>query len=206
MATIFYDYLPVSSSKEAYNINRKWKKKGKPRSTVPLTIEQYQALSGSNLTPNRKKVEVASIILEYSSFNRLQFNVSSHAPGFFVLFFPYGQHWRAYVNSEKSQIYRANGIFQSVWVTEGKSSIEFRYWSWSAFWGMFISWGTLSLVGIYFVRNILSSPARIFSIFCVLSLATSVFFWWYLSLYSGDNLGTKYMWSYKTQNAFETSK
>ena len=144
--------------------------------------------------------------MEYSSFNRLQFNVSSHAPGFFVLFFPHSPHWRAYVNLEKVPTFRANGIFQSVWVPEGKSSVEFRYRSSAAFWGIIVSLVTLFFVLIYFIGNLVSGPTRMFSIFLVFALGASVFLWWYLSLYSGDNLGTKYVWTSKPQAAIESLK
>lgn len=173
---------------------------------MPLTIEGYKPPNNSNKTQNGKIDRIGSVILEYSSFNRLRFNVFSHKPGFFALFFPHSHHWRAYVNSEKAPIYRAYGIFQAVWVSEGKKLIELRYWSFPAFWGMLVSCITFSLVALYFLGSLLSGPVRMFSIFCVLALGTGVFLWWYFSLYSGDDLGTKYIWTSKPQDFFETLK
>jgi len=206
MASIYWDYIPVSSREEAYNIIRKWVQEEGARIVFPLIMEQYEPPNDSKPTQYGKIARVDSTKLKYSSFNRLRFNVSSHAPGFFVLFFPHSQHWRAYVNSEKAPIYRANSIFLSVWVPEGESLVEFRYWSSAAFWGILLSLITLSLVAMYFIGNLLSGPTRMFIIFFVLALGASVFLWWYLSLYSGDNLGTKYVWPPKTQAVIETSK
>jgi len=206
MASIYWDYFSVSSREEAYKILQKLVQGGRTRSTFPLMIEKYEPPKDFNPTPYRKKDSVDRVILEYSSFNQLRFNVSSHAPGFFVLFFPHSQNWRAYVNSEKVSIYRAIGIFQSVWVPEGESLVEFRYWSSAAFWGILVSLITLSLVVLYFIGNLSSNPIRRLSIFMVLALGTSMFFWWYLSLYSGDNLGTKYEWPFEAQATIETSK
>ena len=206
LARIYRNYTTTSSNKKAFDtILRQIKKEGVNLGT-PLIIHGYSSKKDSNEMKIEKTKGVDQLVLEYSSFNRLRFHIFTHQPGFLFLLYPYSKQWDAYVNSEKTQIYRAAGRYQAVRISEGESIVEFRFWSSPAFWGMVISCVTLSLVSLYFLVNLFSGKLRLFGIFFGLSLGISIFLWWYLSLYSGDNLGTKYVWTSGYQSAIEGVK
>jgi len=137
------------------------------------------------------------VVLKESAFNRVLFSVDAGAPGFFSLSFPYSDAWHAAVDGERSRVYRANGYMQAVYLEPGRHEIEFRYWSRASFAGMLISCLTLFLVTAYFVFFTLEKKRKwkILAMIASLFISSGLFFTWYNSLYSGDNLGTKYSWT-----------
>jgi hypothetical protein len=135
-----------------------------------------------------------SVSLVYSSYNRMVFVAQARQPSFFVFAYNFSGHWRAWVNGEISRSYRANGHAHAVPVKSGESTIEFRYWSWSAFWGMLISCVTLSAIGFVYGLFGVRKPTGYFIALMTLIISGSIFSLWYRGLYSGENLHTNYSW------------
>lgn len=134
------------------------------------------------------------VTLTYSSYNRLIFSAQACRESFFVLSYPFSGRWRSWLDGNRATIYRANGAAQAVLIPPGEHTIEFRYWSSAAFYGMMTSCLTFALViglaGIKAagVRRGMGVAAA------ALVCAAGLFGIWYTSLYAGDNLGTRYEW------------
>lgn len=147
----------------------------------------------SGLTPGATP---ATAELIYSSFNRVAFRVWSPQPGFFGLAYPFTGNWRAYLDGNRVQLYRANGYSHTIPIPSGYSSVEFRYWSAAACWGMVVSCATLVCisvaVGFCCVKK-RRLPGIVLS-FCFLIIGSALFVLWFNSLYSGGNLNTVYTW------------
>ena len=116
-------------------------------------------------------------------------------PQFFRSGDPYTKNWYATVNGTNAVVYSANGGgSHAVQIPAGgQSKIEFRYWSWPAFWGIVLSCITLTIAGFLasFQKN------RNFKLFiCLISIiiACGLGILWYTSLYNGENLNTNYYW------------
>ena len=148
------------------------------------------------MTEGAKDMNTGIVELVYSSFNRLQFRVNSQAPAVFGLSYPFTGHWRAWVNDERVHLYRGNGVAHAVEIPRGESVIEFRYWSNSFFMGMLLTCLTFIAIGLYVCFRALGGYKQVLCIMLVLVIGTGGVLLWYNSLYSGENLGTKYQWTY----------
>jgi hypothetical protein len=137
------------------------------------------------------------VVLEESTFNRLQFTADIKVPGFFSLSYPFSDKWHAAVDGENTRIYRANGYMQAVYLNPGRHVIEFRYWSRASFIGMLISCLTLFFTGLYFACFTFEKKLkwRVLAAVVTLFISSGLLFSWYGSIYSGDNLGTEYTWT-----------
>ncbi|MCK5506495.1 MAG: discoidin domain-containing protein, partial [Thermodesulfovibrionia bacterium] len=190
LGKIYFDIIPVLGQEEAYYMMQ--------QNLLPqhIFVEDYSPAHWSSIDTNSMITGKGSVELVYSSFNLLRFKVSSNAPAFFGLSYPYTGHWNAWVNDTNVKIYRANGAAHAVEIPVGESLIEFRYWSPAAFQGMLISCITFILIGLYYCIRSINGPVRILSLLVVLATGTTVFFLWHDSLYKGDNLETGYSWEY----------
>jgi len=64
--------------------------------------------------------------LEYQ--NQYQkFHVSTAQPGFLFVSDMFDDKWNAYIDGEKTEIYRTNWAFRSIFVPDGEHLIEFKY-------------------------------------------------------------------------------
>jgi len=143
-----------------------------------------------------KPQEVDIVSLNYSSFNRVQFDVAAGRPGFLTYGEPVQSGWRAYVDGVEGQLYRANGYLPAVYVPSGRHSVEYRYTSLASRIGMAISLCVLSILGVYVTLAVTTRiAARFAGIAVSILLPTICFGIWSRSLYAGDNLGTHYNWS-----------
>lgn len=133
--------------------------------------------------------------LTFSSFNRLVFDVWASGSGFFGMAYPYSGHWQAWVTGKKTSVYRANGAAHAIRIPSGHSTVEFRYWSDSAFLGMIISCSTLTLIGLFVCFYILKKPVNILTTVAVIVLGTGLFTIWHQSLFNGKNLSMAYSWT-----------
>lgn len=133
--------------------------------------------------------------LIYSSFNRLIFKVHAVKQGFFGLAYPFTCKWKAFVNGKATKTYRANGGNHAVLIPSGISNVEFRYLSYAAFVGMLISCLTFAITGFYFCFSLLQKRQGIILSGVILFLGIGGLFFWYKSLYTGENLNTDYSWN-----------
>lgn len=132
--------------------------------TLAADIEDVYKRLNNGRQPNEVVIEnfltappVASAWVDYdrtpdnvrlacSTYNRLVFEAEACQPGFFVLSYPYSGHWRAWLNGCRTATYRANGAAHAIYIPAGRHTIEFRYWSHAAFYGMAASCLTLGLL------------------------------------------------------------
>lgn len=164
------------------------------RSPDQVTIENYLPADNSN-SVSQVKVTHDRVALKFSSFNRLVFEVQSSHPGFFGLSYPFTGNWKALVNHQHVQVYRANGAEHVVEIPSGISDVEFCYSSPAALWGMGISCITFILTGFIISRRFFGKGKMwLLAVSAVLVIGIGVFFIWYRSLYTGNNLETVYVW------------
>jgi hypothetical protein len=190
LGKIFTQIISVKSQNEAYKLMRE------QRLPQQVFIEGYDSIKAEEITEKARYMKNGVVKLIYSSFNRLKFRVRSETPAILGLSYPYTGHWRAWVNGRKVHVYRANGAAHAVEIPKGESIVEFRYWSNAFFWGILISCSTFIIVGLSVSFRTLKGLKRITGIVLVLIAGIGVFMLWYNSLYTGDNLKTKYTWTY----------
>ncbi len=186
LARLCERYRNVSSTEEAYQILRK------QRMADRVVVENF---NGPPSPENPVVDPAARIALRHSSFNRMVFDVTASQPAFLTLSFPYSRHWSASLNGQNVPIYRVNGIEQAVWIEGGDSTVEFRYRSDAACWGMFASCLLACALVWYFTAG-LHPRVQVGICWLFALVVCGLFFWfWYRSLYRGENLGTRYEWT-----------
>jgi hypothetical protein len=180
----------AADQKNAYRFLRR------ENASVTAAVEASGEEGAFKLAKDLKNAaQVDWVRLQESSFNRLVFSVEAGAPGFLTVHYPYTGHWRARVNGIDKEIYRANGHMLAVYAPVGRHEIEIRYWSKAAFAGMLISGLTFLFAGIYFAFFVFREKKRIIVIAASILIPAVLITAWYASLYSGDNLNARYIWS-----------
>jgi len=130
------------------------------------------------------------------------FLIQNASPGFSLFSYPFSGHWSATINRNYTDIYRANGVAQAIYLSgRGKNIVEFRYWSSAAFWGMIVSCATFILSGFFISLYYVKKPLSYLIIAVILVITVSGMIFWYKSLYKGDNLFHRYAWSSNTAHA-----
>lgn len=190
LGKIFTHAVPVSSHEEAYE------RMARSRLPHQLFIENYDPERARSITDKALSMRKGTVSLTYSSFNRLQFRVTSEMPAFFALSYPYSGYWSARLNGNEVPIYRGNGASHAVEIPKGESLIEFRYWSPAAFWGIVASSATFVLIGFYFSFISMNGLPRIITALFLLIIGISFVILWNSSIYTGNNLRTEYNWNY----------
>ena len=109
---------------------------GEPR-TITITFEQAIELSLDEiellyLDFNNYKEYIAALKDEAISHiqvgtNRLTYDVDSGDNKIVCVAIPYEKGWSAYIDGEKTRIYRTNSMFMSIEIPKGKHSIAFEY-------------------------------------------------------------------------------
>ncbi len=190
LAKIYKEVIWVSNRGQVYERM----KKGMAPQTV--FVEKPARLTTPPLPAENIHEEGGRIHLDYSSYNRLRFTAQTPSPCFFGLAYPYSDYWEARVNGQKAATYRINGLYLGLALPQGRSQIDFRYFSPPAFWGMVFSCAGLFLVGSFFCVSSLTGLTRITALMCVTVLSLSTFKTWQSSLYTGENIETAYDWVY----------
>ena len=135
----------------------------------------------------------------YTAFNRVVFYVDAHQPGFLVWSVPYSPQWKTSVDSHETAVRRTDRNELALWLASGKHKVEFRFHSPSAVAGMLISCVTAILTGLYFAWRGPPGWVRGTALIAVVLIPAGGFALWRHSLYQGDNLGTKYVWTSRSQ-------
>jgi uncharacterized membrane protein YfhO len=78
--------------------------------------------------------------------NKIIIRTKSDRPGIFVLLDNFYPGWQAFVNGEKTKIYRANYTFRAIKVPQGENQIEFIYQPQSFKIGLYLSGAALLLI------------------------------------------------------------
>lgn len=193
LAKFYRQYVMVKNQRNAYRYIRK------EPITDTLVVEagkrsiQYsmaQMTGGMNQPDDHDRIQ-----LKYASFNRFNFSLQAHYPGFFVFSFPYAQGWQASVNGKPVPIARANGYIQAIPVGVGHHHIEFKYWSSASFWGMLTSCVTLLLISLYFSLVSFKGLYRFILMIIGTAFSSYLFLAWTTGLYNGKHIGTQYTWT-----------
>ncbi len=187
LGKIYHRYRYAEDNETSYHLMEE------SRLPDQVTIEKYKP-AGADLPKALSKEIASSAVLNYSSYNRLVFEVRTSVPGFFVLAYPFTGNWKAFVNQQETAVYRANGIAHAIEIPAGVSQVQFRYWSRAAFWGMIISCATLVLMGFLFSFQADKKVLRLWGAVLPSAVVIYGFITWYSSLYNGDNLQTVYAW------------
>lgn len=192
LARLCQRYRNVSSTEEAYQI---WRQ----RQVADLAV--VENFDGPPSPEDPVADPAARIVLRYSSYNRMVFAVTSSQPAFLTFSFPYSHHWSATMNGQSVPVYRVNGIEQAVWFPGGAGEVEFRYGSSAVCWGMAASCLFACVLFWYFTAGL---RPHVWARFCgcAAPVVCGAFFWaWYQSLYTGENLGTRYEWTQQDRPA-----
>lgn len=189
LGKVYRKYRVAQSNDNAYSLMK--------QNHMPdqLIVEGY--IPGPNHSRKKQAHENSTdrVKLAFSSFNRLVFDVWASGPGFFGMAYPYSGHWEAFESGKKTGVYRANGAAHAIKIPTGHSTVEFRYWSDTAFLGMIISCTTLTLICMFVCFNFLKKPVNILALVAVIVLGTGLFTIWHQSLFNGNNLSTLYSWT-----------
>ena len=189
LSRFFRKYKSATSQEQAYELM------AKDHRADTLIVENHTpdgTETGDTSTQDVRRLD--RVVLDKSSFNRLVFSVSTFAPGFVTLSFPFSGRWRALVDSSEAEVHRANGYENAVFVPAGEHTVEFRFWSAASVAGMVASCVTLLLIGVYTAFSFRSLKSRIAVSTVAVIVPSLVFLGWWDSLYSGDNLKTRYEW------------
>jgi len=139
-----------------------------------------------------------AIMLTNNTFNTLQFRLTNQTPGYFVSSYPFSDHWTVMVDNVRKNIKKTNGYLSGVYVDSGVHDIKFIYKSPASFWGMIISGFALFILMTYvFIATPFPTPVRVTMVACSFLFCLGGIYSWCNSLYSGDNLRTKYYWTSK---------
>lgn len=92
-------------------------------------------------------------IIEYAN-ETIKLEVNTSAPKLLFLSDVYSKNWSAYINGDKSPIYRANYAFRSVSVPAGYSQVQFRYEPQNFKFALFLSTGTFFVLLFGSVRQL----------------------------------------------------
>lgn len=195
MAKFYRKYKIVSNPGKAYRILQK----ENVTDTIVVEGDPGSVNWVRDFPQNAKSNDCDRLLLKESSFNRVLFSVEAGAPGFFALSYPYSGKWTAKIDGKRARVHRANGYMHAVYLDAGHHDIEFRYWSQAVFVGMLTSCLTFIFLGVYFAICVFKKKRKQQISLLITSLLVSLgLFWgWYISLYSSDNLETRYMWSSK---------
>jgi hypothetical protein len=193
LARISHEIIPVHSRETAYA-----QLAGMDRTPGTAVVENPPPESvqiSASLTTSSIQGAQDAVTLSYASFNRVVFEAHNPLPGFFLLSFPFTSYWRAWLDGAEAPIFRVNGLEQGVWIRDaGTHAVEFRYHSPASVWGFAVSCATGLLAGLYFAAGVGPRLSRHALCAFLLLAFPSLFVVWRHSWYTGDNLGTQYVW------------
>ena len=147
-------------------------------------------------TNNMTDAIVDTVMLTYSSANRVDFSVNAGQPGFLVYSQPYTKGWRSRVDGKRADVQRAEGYLPAVYVSAGRHIVEFRYTSLPASIGMAISLFVMAGIGVYCALLLLRARGwRQIGLFTAIVIPGLCYYLWKNSLYGGESIGTVYKWT-----------
>jgi len=144
--------------------------------------------------------QVDRIETTYVTFNRIVFQVDVHQYGFLIFSVPFSSQWIGIVDSHVSKTYQTDQKKIAVLLPAGIHTVDFQYRSQSSVVGMLITCFIMLLIGLYFSQNCLAGWMRIAVIGCVIFVSLAGFILWKHSLYNGEDLGTRYVWTGRGSN------
>jgi hypothetical protein len=136
----------------------------------------------------------ATVELQYSSYNRLEFTTTCDAPAWLVLAFADTGHGRWWVDGVPAAGAAVNGLQQGVRLAPGRHRVEWRCWSGPAALGVALSCLTLGLclLAALWGRGGAGQRAGIAALAVV--VAGGGFAAWRAWIYAGEDLQRRYRW------------
>jgi hypothetical protein len=138
--------------------------------------------------------EVDRITSTYSAFNRLVFRAEVSRPGALVLSVPYSRQWHALVDSHETIVEQSPRNQQMVTLTPGVHQVDFRFHSPASLVGVLMSGAMVLLIAFYCARRAPPGWVRAAAMVAAVAGPTGAFLIWKHSLYTGADLGTRYVW------------
>jgi len=123
--------------------------------------QAYDLLDHAALAPDACVLEASSpstgsaagtIRLQHSSYNQVVMTVESAGPVWLLLSYPHSGRWRASLDGEATQVVRADGVLNAVWLPGGSVQVDWRYSSWAAVVGGLLTalaWALLSALAAW---------------------------------------------------------
>lgn len=198
LAKFYFSSIHTSNSESVYRLLKK------PENRNVAIVENKDIAKDReflNLVPNAS----ANLTLNYNTFNRFDFTVSSSTPAWFVLGLPYSYGaWRVQVDNVEFEPRRVNGNLVGVQLPKGIHSLNFLYTSKSTIYGFILSsFAAIILLGIGIKTNSYqqkrSTPRLIFLLVLIFAHLFTIIDS-YNSLYKGNSLKTIYSKSYSSIN------
>ena len=149
----------------------------------------------SAAVPQNTAVPGTRVATVYTAFNRLVLKVDASTPGFLTLSVPYSPNWRASVKSQKFSVVRTDRNELAVFLPAGTHDVDFRFHSPASVAGMLISCGTALFLALFFSRRCRPGWVRNTVMVVAIVVLGGGFALWERSLYNGDNLGMRYVWT-----------
>ena len=188
LAKIYRRFTVVGGPDEAYErLNHGRQPDEVVVENFPAVPEDSQQCADCESVPDQVR-------LTYAAYNRLVFSATACRSSFFVFSYPRSGHWRVRLDGRDTATYAANGAAHAVWLAAGTHTIEFRYWSAAAVYGMMTSCLILALVIALAGVSGFGSLAGGLIAAAGFAASAGLFCFWYAGLYNGDNLGTVYNW------------
>ncbi|HZE87213.1 MAG TPA: YfhO family protein, partial [Methylomirabilota bacterium] len=111
------------------------------------------------LTPHKTKLESVIQIKTYQT-NNLEIQSKTNIPSILVLLDNDYPGWNAYIDGQKTTVYRADYTFRAIVLPSGNHLVKFVYEPLSARFGLFISAGTLLFIIFFFLYQNYIVPSR----------------------------------------------
>lgn len=145
-------------------------------------------------SPSAESCPSDTVTLKMSSFNRLVFEVKAAESGVFTLSFPFSKRWQVTVDGSPTTAHRTNGYLIGVPVPKGTHLLELKYWSTPTVVGVAVSLLVLFGLIVFFSFRYTPWKIRIPIVAIAAIILGGGYTLWFNSLYTGDNLETRYTW------------
>lgn len=188
LGKIYRKYIVAANREDAYRILNTTRRQDQ------IVVENYRPDTAPAAMVHACDTSPDRVVLTYTSYNKMVYKTQTCAPAFFLFPYTRSDNWAVRLDGKTTSTYRANGYAQAVRLPAGEHTLEFKYGSWASFWGMAISCATLALIGLVVGFSLPNKLAGYLTATVAIIAALALFFAWYHSLYTGDNLGTDYAW------------
>ncbi len=104
--------------------------RGDTRTVFFLEKEIDSSIKHSNFETENKMPGTDSVELNYKDTknpNKVDFFIKAPADGFLVRLENYHSGWQAFIDGEKTRLYKANYAFQAIKVPRGEHKISFQF-------------------------------------------------------------------------------
>ena len=198
LAELYFSSLLTPDSESAYRLLRK-------PENINVAIVENTVLKNDKKFLNLSPKTTANLTLNYNTFNRFDFTVSSSTPAWFVLGLPYSYGaWQVEVDNVELESRRINGNLVGVELPKGNHSVNFLYTSKATIYGfIFSGFAAIILLVIGIKNNSYQqkrfAPSFVFLLVVILTHLFTIIDS-YSSIHKGNSLKTIYSKAYTSSN------